>query len=101
MEPNRNPLQDHFVDKASWPWSYLPSFVKEPSFVLSSDLVPRLLMAATTLDMLSVEQVCCHSFNGPSGHGIRLGVSGLVEGWGGFEPRHRYAAFYPEVPQQQ
>ncbi len=57
MEPNRNPNQIHFVNVTNWPWSYYPPFVKETLFVISSDLVPRLLMAATTLDMMTTEQV--------------------------------------------
>ena len=57
MQPNRDPSSAHFVSDRDWPWNFLPPFVREPTFVVSSDLVPRLLLAASTLDLLPLEQV--------------------------------------------
>ena len=58
MQPNRDPNSDHFISKKDWPWNFYPPFVREPTFIISSDLVPRLLLAASTLDLIPLEQVC-------------------------------------------
>jgi hypothetical protein len=63
MQPNRDPESVHFVSAADWPWNYFPPFVREPTFLLSSDLVPRLLLAASTLDLLPLEQVLLNELN--------------------------------------
>ena len=57
MEPNRDPKSGHFISERDWPWRFFPPFVREPTFLVSADLVPRLLLAASTLDLLPLEQV--------------------------------------------
>ncbi len=57
MQPNRDSKSVHFVSERDWPWMFFPPFVQEPTFLISSDLVPRLLLAASTLDLLPLEQV--------------------------------------------
>jgi hypothetical protein len=62
MEPNRDPKSRHFISEKDWPWKFFPPFVREPTFLVSADLVPRLLLAASTLDLLPLEQVIKHHF---------------------------------------
>ena len=44
MLPDRNRDGIHYISKEEWPWDFFPPFLKEPSFVLSSDVIPRLLL---------------------------------------------------------
>lgn len=57
MKPNRNPQRDHFAAKEEWPWDFYPPFLAGPTYVLSGDVVPRLLVAVKYVPFLSLEQV--------------------------------------------
>ena len=42
--PDRRLEGLHFISEEEWPWGYFPPFLREPSFVVSGDVVPRLLL---------------------------------------------------------
>ena len=44
MMPDRQIGGIHQISEEEWPWDYLPPFLKDPTFVMSGDVVPRLLL---------------------------------------------------------
>ena len=42
--PDRRVGALHYISEEEWPWGYFPPFLREPSFVVSGDVVPRLLL---------------------------------------------------------
>ena len=44
MIPDRRSKAAHYISEEEWPWDYFPPFLKEPTFVMSGDVVPRLLL---------------------------------------------------------
>ena len=54
MEPNRDPDAEHYLTEREWPWSYLPAFTDGDSYVMSSDVVPRMLFAASSVPNLKL-----------------------------------------------
>lgn len=73
-EPDDLP-HHHQVAKEEWPWAKYPPFLKGPSFVVSGDLVPRMLVAVTVIPTLSLAQVFFTGLVPLMGHMIRIGVS--------------------------
>ena len=47
MLPDRSIKGLHYIGEEEWPWDYLPPFLKDPSFILSGDVVPRLLLGTS------------------------------------------------------
>ena len=46
MIPDRRTQGVHYISEEEWPWDYLPYFLKEPTLVMSGDVVPRLLLGS-------------------------------------------------------
>ena len=44
--PDRRADALHYISEEEWPWGYFPPFLREPSFVVSGDVVPRLLLGS-------------------------------------------------------
>ena len=42
--PDRNIKGIHYISEEDWPWDYFPPFLREPTFIMSGDIVPRLLL---------------------------------------------------------
>ena len=51
MQPDRNPINTHYITESDYPWEYFPPFFKNPTFVVSGDVIPRLLTAAQNIPM--------------------------------------------------
>ena len=49
MMPDRQIGGIHQISEEEWPWDYLPPFLKDPTFVMSGDVVPRLLLGSLKL----------------------------------------------------
>lgn len=82
MEPTRASRDDakkttlgHLVAKEDWPWAIYPPFLKGPSFVISGDVIPRLLMASTVIPSLPLAQVFFTGLAPLMGHLMRIGVA--------------------------
>ena len=77
MQPQREKLSEigHYISKENWPWGHFPPFLKGPSFVISGDVVPRLLMATTVIPTLPLSQVFFTGLVPLMGHLMRIGVS--------------------------
>ena len=42
--PDRNINGLHYISEEDWPWDYLPPFIREPTFIMSGDILPRILL---------------------------------------------------------
>ena len=47
MRPNHDRKGAHQVTQEDWPWKYFPPFSVSDSLVMSSDVLPRLLLSAS------------------------------------------------------
>merc|ERR1712241_667203 len=65
----------HLISKEEWPWRKFPPFLKGPSFIISGDLIPRMLMATTVIPVLPLSQVFFTGLVPLLGHMMRIGVS--------------------------
>ena len=65
----------HAIAKSSWPWPKFPPILKGPSYIISGDLVPRILMAATVIPALPLPQVFFTGLVPLLGHMMRIGVA--------------------------
>lgn len=74
-EPDRDPAGEHFVSEEHWPWKYFPPFIQGPSYVLSGDVVPRLLVAAKFTPILTLNQVFFTGLAPLVNHIMRIGVN--------------------------
>ena len=77
MQPNRDPQDTygHFVSPHDWPWDHFPPFLKGPSYIVSGDLIPRILMATSVIPTLPLPQVFFTGLVPLMGHMMRIGVS--------------------------
>ena len=79
MQANRDPAADkhgqHFVSKKDWPWDHFPPFLKGPSYIVSGDLIPRILMASTVIPTLPLPQIFFTGLVPLMGHMMRIGVA--------------------------
>ena len=57
MVSDRTKENRHFISRQDWPWSYFPPFSGSQSWILSSDTLPRLLMAASSLPNVELPDV--------------------------------------------
>jgi len=57
MIPDRQEGGLHYISEEEWPWDYFPPFLKEPTFILSGDVVPRLLLAASITPQIRLDSV--------------------------------------------
>ena len=53
MRPNRD-HGDHHVSPEEWPWAHFPPFSISDSIVLSTDILPRMLLAASVAPNLAM-----------------------------------------------
>jgi len=65
----------HSVSIEEWPWRKFPPFLKGPSFIISGDLIPRMLMATTVIPALPLAQIFFTGLVPLLGHMMRIGVS--------------------------
>jgi len=79
MQPQREKLSEigHYISNENWPWSHFPPFLQGPSFIISGDVVPRLLMATTVIPTLPLAQVFFTGLVPLMGHLMRIGVASL------------------------
>ena len=75
MKPNRNPEQPHFVKREDWPYDYFPPFLKGPSFVISGDVAPRLLVSMKDTPPLPLEMVYVTGLLPLTSYIMRIGVA--------------------------
>ena len=58
MRPNRDSAKgDHFISNEDWPWPHFPTFAGVGSYVVSSEVIPRLLLAASSVPNLRLPKV--------------------------------------------
>lgn len=75
MEPNRDPKSEHYVTETEWPWPYFPPFLNGPSFIISGDVIPRLLTAARYTPVLTLPQVYFTGLVPLTNRMMRIGVA--------------------------
>ena len=75
MTPDRNPEGAHYVSPKDWPWDTYPPFLKGPSYVISGDLIPRMLMATSVIPTLPLPQVFFTGLIPLMAHLMRIGVA--------------------------
>ena len=74
MTPDRDPDGPHHVSKEDWPWDTFPPFLKGPSYVISGDLIPRILMATSVIPTLPLPQVFFTGLVPLMAHIMRIGT---------------------------
>ena len=79
MEPQRDPNSKygHYTSVSEWPWTHFPPFLKGPSYVISGDVIPRLLMASTVIPVIPMTQVYFTGLAPLMAHLMRIGVAGF------------------------
>lgn len=74
-ERKKESKQHHPVSLEEWPWRKFPPFLKGPSYIISGDLIPRILMATTVIPALPLAQIYFTGLVPLLGHMMRIGVS--------------------------
>ena len=74
MTPDRDEDGPHHVSKEDWPWDTFPPFLKGPSYVISGDLIPRILMATSVIPTLPLPQVFFTGLVPLMAHIMRIGT---------------------------
>ena len=75
MLPDRHSGRPHFVSQQTWPWPRFPPFIKGPSYVISGDVVPRLLVAMRHTKYFPLQQVYFTALATLTNRVMRIGIA--------------------------